>query len=383
MHIQKIKLLTIIAILSAAIALFVVLGAGSATGLFSLKQDTINVGVVTSATGAVSYQGGQEIKGLELARDEINSTGGINGKQLNLIIEDSKTNPAEGVNATNKLVSVDKVKFIIADPFNAVTQVMVPITNNNKIILISPGTTLDELSKDDYFFRTIPTTQKFAEKLAEYAYNDLNVRRAALFAREVSFDQEHATDFQKDFEQLGGIITIKETALSTQQDFRTSLTKIKATNPELVSDFFSAGAMLGEPLKEAKELGMNNYWIATEGAENAGIVKQYPDESNGLIYAYPYDLSSKEMKVSDFASKFEARYNESPDAIAAQSYDALMLIADTIKHAGENTTKAKAYLPTIKNYAGASGTMSFDANGDADKEIIIKQIQNGKFAKVK
>ena len=115
----------------------------SSTGLFLQQEDdSVKIGVVATLTGIGSYFGEQEIKGLELAQEEINKNGGINGKKIELIIEDSKTSPLDAVNATKKLIYFDQVNFIVGDSWGSTTGAMVPVTNDNQVLLISPSSIL-------------------------------------------------------------------------------------------------------------------------------------------------------------------------------------------------------------------------------------------------
>ena len=123
-------------------------------------------------------------------------------------------------------------------------------------------------------------------------------------------------------------------------------------------------------------------WLGTFGAETAPLLRDYGNYAEGLTYPYPYDPSSNLTSVKDFVDMYQSRYNETPDNTAANSYDALMVLAKGIEIAGEDPDKVKAALLEIKDFPGASGTFSFDKNGDVKKNIIIKQVKNGKFVKV-
>lgn len=364
----------------------VVLGAvvlNTTTGLFSLsKNDTINIGVVATITGVGSYQGQQELRGLQLAVDEINANNRINGKKVNLIIEDSQVNNEVATKAINKLIEVDKVKYVIGDSWSSTTEVIVPIINKNKIILISPITTLDALSKEDYFFRTIPTTKEMMNLLANYAYNDMNIRTLGILRQNTLFGFEHSTDFKIVFEKLGGKIIGDESFALTDNDLRAEITKIKDMNPDAIFNLHATGPMLGLLMKQAQELGVNVKWIGSWGSENGKLVKEYGSIVNDLTYAYPFELDLSNVKTKKFVDSYEQKYNELPDLTVASSYDSLYLIVKAIELCNNNTDCAKQQLENTKNFDGVSGNIAFDKNGDVIKPIIIKEIKDGKFVKV-
>ena len=132
------------------------------------QQDNLKLGVVGTLSGFGSFYGQQELRGVELAVDEINAEGGINNKKIELTVEDSASNPTTSVSVIQKLINVDKTSFVIGDSWTSTTVNMFPITNENKVILISPIASLDELSEDDFYFRTVPTIRDMMKPLAEY-----------------------------------------------------------------------------------------------------------------------------------------------------------------------------------------------------------------------
>lgn len=343
---------------------------------------TIKVGVIATLTGVGAYQGQQELRGLELARDEINSNGGVDGKQIEFIVEDSKADPKEAVRVFQKLISIDNVTFIIGDSWSSTTVALVPLANENNVILISPLALLNELSRDDYFFRTIPAVQSMMEPLARHAYESLKSRRVGILRQQTPFGVEHAQYFKAVFEKLGGVVVGEESFPLSQTDVRTEITKLKSSNPDTILNLHGTGPILGNLMKQAKELGVEAQWISSFGAQNIPLVNEFSETIDGLAYPYPYDGDSDMESVKTFNERYQKQFNELPDMTAANSYDALMVLTKTIENTGENPTNVKNGLLSVKNYSGASGEFSFDPNGDVKKPIIIKQIQSGKFVKV-
>jgi branched-chain amino acid transport system substrate-binding protein len=352
----------------------VVLGAlvlNSTTGLFSLSNPgEIKIGVVATITGVGAYSGQQELRGLQLAQDEINANGGINGKQIKLIIEDSKTDAKEAVLAVNKLINVDNVKYIIGDSWSTTTNNIVSITNENNVILFSPVAILDSLSKDDYFFRNIPNINSMMSPLAKYIY-DQNVRTVVILRQDTPFGLEHANDFKSEFEQLGGKIVLEEKFSLTETDFKTEIAKIRELNPDAIFNLHATGPMIGVLAKQLKENNIGALMFGSFGSENGKLIQEYGNEVNNLIYPYPYVLNEDN-------NNYFQKYNELPDSIAANSYDGLMILVKAIEK-GNSVDDVKQILLATQNYNGLSGQTSFDANGDVIKPIIIKQIKDGTF----
>lgn len=371
------KALKIIAIL--VVLALIVWGLSSLGGKPVTETGPIKIGVVVSQTGVGAYQAEQSLRGLNLAAEEINSAGGIDGRKVELTIEDSKTAPASAVAAVKKLIEIDGVKVIIGDSWNSTTEAMVPVTNQSKVILISPIASLDSLSADDYFFRTIPNTNDMIVPLADYAART-GIKKVAILRQNTPFGIEHAADFKAAFEKNGGSIVSEEGFELTTTDYRSQITKAKASNPDAIFDLAATGPSTGLLIKQAKDLGVNVKWLGSYGSENGALVKEYGPTIEGLTYPYPYNAQSNDVTVKSFVDAYKQKYQETPDFGAANSYDALQVIATAIKEAGaDDTAKIKSALLGIRDFAGASGTLSFDRNGDVKKPIMIKQIKNSQF----
>jgi branched-chain amino acid transport system substrate-binding protein len=376
------KILSLGAII-VAIILVISVGAINQTGFFIVENDeTIKIGVVGGFTGLGAYYAQQEQRGVELAVEEINSLGGIKGKKIVTIYEDSEINDAKAVTAIRKLISVDKVNFVIGDSWNATSMAMEPIATENDVILISGVTILTNMSKDDMFFRTVPTIRNLMSELAEYSYES-GVRRVGIIKNQFAFGEEHAIEFKKRFIELGGEIVAEEQVLHTQQDMKTELLRIKANNPDGLLNLHTSGAMLGLLAKQAKEMGLDIQLISTFSTENHQIKLDYADVMNGTLYPYTFDTTSELDSIQSFITNYTNKYGEMPDFTAANSYDAMKLIAQAISEIGTNPLEVKKYFLTLTNYEGGSGLISFNSLGDSEREVIIKQFSEGEFVKVK
>lgn len=324
---------------------------------FGTSNNTIKIGVIATLTEIGQYQGQQEVKGLELAVEEINNSGGILGKQVELIVEDSKADPKEAALAIQKLIEKDNINYIIGDSWTSTTVALVPIINKDEIILISPVAILDSLSENDYFYRTIPKIEYFMEPLVNYTFFDLNVKTVGILSQNTPYGKEHVNDFKLAFEKLGGKITEVEFFELKEKDLKTEILKIKETNPQAVLNLHATTPALGDLIKQAHELGFNPIWLCSFGAENKDLITQYPEFSNGIIYPYSDDANTK------------------GDLFLSNSYDALMILAKAINNTGKDDPKLVKEKLDLSNY--------FDKNGDVKTEIIIKQIQNGEFVQIK
>jgi len=344
--------------------------------------ESIKIGVIITGTGVGALQGEWARQGVELAREEINAAGGVRGRLIELIFEDSKTELAAAVSAANKLINVDGVKSIIGDSWTSTTVAVEPVINKNGVLLIAPLVTLDSLSKDDLLFRLMPVTKSMMESLAHYVYGKMGGGKVAFLSQETTFGVEHVRDFKAVFESLGGIVVAEESFNIKATDLRSQIVRVKAAKPDVVFNLHATGPIMGVLMRQAKELGLNARWIGSWGSENGSLLREHSDVIEGLVYPYPYNVESNDPAVQRFVGIYNARYNEPPNFVAASFYDSLKLLAQAIGEVGENTTELKSYLTSVKDYQGASGTFSFDENGDVERPIVIKAVKNGQFVRL-
>jgi branched-chain amino acid transport system substrate-binding protein len=371
---KKIVVFVLIVLLISIVILFQNL---NITGKMILKENaqTINIGVIGTLTGPGQYFGEEQLRGLTIALEEINLQGGIDGRKVNLVIEDSKTDIKEAINATNKLIRFDNVKYIIGDTWNFTTYAILPIINENQVILISILENMNQSTADDYYFRLLPKVSDLVEEIARYMYYQEDSRRVGIIQDLTDYGKEHTTAFVREFERLGGEVIIIEEAEIFSKDTRTQLLKVKEKNPDTIFSMRS-GTQTGLLMKEAKELGIEVKWFSQYATQNNPIIKSYGDVIEGIFFPYP-----KEDFDAGFEKKYRDKYNEIPNMFAANAYDALYILKEAIENVGEDTDKVKEYLLSLE-YNGASEKISFDQFGDVKKEIVIKSVKNGEFVLV-
>jgi branched-chain amino acid transport system substrate-binding protein len=255
-----------------------------------------------------------------------------------------------------------------------------PYTNEKKVILIASNSSLDAFTGDDYMFRLIPRTSEFVAPLARYLYSH-GVKTVAFARINTAFTQEHFQDFKQDYEKLGGMIVADETFVSPGLDVRSELTKIKQKKPDAVFDIHNSGPSIGLLVAQAHQVGLETKWISTWATENGALMKQYPEEIEGMIYPFMYDESSSQNSKI-FADKIR-NMGKTADFYVACGYDIVNLVARAMKDINiNNTDEIKASLLSIKDYDGATGRFGFDSNGDVTRDIFIKTVKDGKFVKV-
>ncbi len=340
----------------------------------------IKIGVITPLSGEGATYGEATKRGIDLAVEELNQKGGINGKRIVMIYEDDRIDPEEGTKAIQKLINSDKVPVIVGAFGSSVSLAVAPIAEKNKVVLLSASSTADAL-KDagDYFFRNVPPNSKQGKSAAEFAIDKLKARTAAILYMNNDYGISLTKAFENFFNQKGGSILIVENYDPGDRDFRSQLSKVKAKQPDIV--FFPGHYQeSGLILKQARELGIKSIFIGGDGSYSPELIKIGGDAAEGSYYtlmAMGYGIADEE--IEKFTTAFKSKYGMEPDVYSAYAYDALKIIAQAVQNGGYNSEGIKNALYQTKNFKGVTGITSFDSFGEVDKPFHIYEVRNGNF----
>ncbi|MDQ0200950.1 ABC transporter substrate-binding protein [Neobacillus ginsengisoli] len=346
---------------------------------------TIKIGEDLELSGGVASYGQSIEEGVQLALDEINKKG-INGKKIELVKVDNKSDAAEATNGAIKLVSQDKVSAIIGAATSTNTLAQVQIAQDNKVPLLTPtGTNPTVTVKDgklnDYVFRTCFIDPFQGTVAANFATNKLNVKTAAVLIDSSSdYAKGLAASFKSAFKKNGGSIVSEEAYVAKDTDFHATLTRIKAQNPAFVylPGYYEEVGLI---LKQAREIGLNVPFMGGDGWDSPKLVEIAGNAPlNNTYITNHYSSGDSDQKVQDFVKAFKAKYSDkSPDAFNALGYDSAYLLADAIKRAGSSDPKKiQEALAKTDGLQLVSGTMKLDKNHDPIKSAVILEYKDGK-----
>lgn len=343
------------------------------------KSQTIKVGAILPLTGDISEYGERCKKGIDVAVEEINNSGGIDGKKVEIIYEDSKGVAKEGGTSAQKLINIDKVRAIIGAVSSSVTLAIEPLITKDEVILISPAASSPKLTKiSPYFFRTWPSDVFEAQVLANLSFRQLNIKTVTIIYVNNDYGIGLKDEFSKTFTNLGGQVLLMEGYPQDNKEFRPILTKIKGKNPQAIylAGYHKEMAFATKQIREmeikAQILGDADYGI-DELLVIAG------EAAEGAIYTTPsYDPKIGSKAVLTFADTFKQKYGNEPSLFEVNSYDAMKILSLAIKSVGYDGKKISSYISNLKNYEGASGSISFE-DGDVKKTAEIKIVKEGKF----
>lgn len=364
--------------------LCVVLGLTVALSGCSQKanQDEILIGAYLSLTGTTAAFGTSSSNGIQMAVDEVNVAGGVLGKKIHLITEDTQSKPEEAALVATKLITRDKVVALLGEIASSRSLAAAPIAQEHKIPMVTPGSTNPEVTKKgDYIFRVCFIDPFQGEVMARFAYESLGARRVVII-KDVKNDYSIglAQFFTETFTKLGGQVVGEQAYSEGDADFLAQLTAIKGLNPEIVvvPGYYQESALM---VKQARGLNMTMPFLGGDGWDASEILEVGGAAMNGTYFTNHYAADDTSAIVQDFVRTYKARFdNKIPDAMAVLGYDAARILFDAISRAGsDDPTKIRDALATTKDFPGVSGTTTIDAQRNARKAIVIVKIQDGQI----
>ena len=341
--------------------------------------DKVRIGVFMSLTGSTANFGISSVNGIKMAADEVNAAGGINGKQIELLVQDDRSDASEAATIVTKFVTQDQVHGILGEVASSRSIAAAPIAQNAKIPMLTPSSTNPEVTKKgDFIFRSCFIDPVQGAAIAQFAARTLNAKRAALM---VDRKNDYSTGLEKVinevFTRMGGQIVATQSYQEGDQDFNAQLTSLKGSNPEVI---FVPGYYndVGLIAKQARDKGINVPLVGGDGWDSAQLYAIGGTALNGSYFTNHYSPFDTDPKVQKFVNDYKSRYNTTPDALAATAYDAALIMFDAIKRANSLDGRAiRDALAATKEFPGVTGKVTFNSDRDAVKPIIMIEIKDG------
>ena len=342
---------------------------------------TIKIGMIMPITGQVATYGVQSEKAARMFVEELNAAGGINGKKIELIVEDDEATPAKTTNAFKKLVSSDKVVGIVGALTSKCSLAITNEAQQKKIVMISPSSTNDTVTAaGNFIFRACYNDSFQGQVVAQFAFETLKGQTAAiLYDNANDYSKGLTKNFKDKFQALGGTIVAEESYNTGDTDFNAQLTKIAGTNPQVLflPDYYSTVSVIS---KQVRAQGITVPMLGADGWDE--ITNNAGDEVIDCYYSNHYAPDADDPEVKKFVAAYKAKYNgETPNALAALAYDATNILADAIAKNGTDPVKLQAaMMETNKKFV--TGQIKFNELRNPVKSAVMLKIVKGADGKL-
>ena len=347
--------------------------------------DTIKIGGNLEMTGGSASYGKSAQNGIKLAIDAANANGGVLGKKIEFVVADNKSEAAEATNAMQKLIAQDKVIAVIGPNLSSASIAATSINTSAKVLAITPmGTnpnvTVDKDGKTkDFMFRTCFIDPFQGTVMATFAKDKVNAKNVAILVDNSSdYAKGLAQFFKEAFTKGGGKIVAEESYLQKDTDFKATLTKIKASNPDMiyVPGYYQEVGMIVE---QAREMGLNVPMAGGDGWDSAKLPEIAGKAAlNNTYFSSLYSPDDDSKLNKDFVAAYQKAYNEKPDVFAALAYDSALLVINAIKSANAlDTVKIKDAMAKTAGFSGVSGNVTFNEQHNPVKSAVIIEYKDG------
>ena len=348
------------------------------------NSDVIKIGVNYELSGGVATYGQSSVEGIELAIKEINEAGGVNGKQIQLVKYDNKSEEAEATTLASKLMTQDKVVAVLGPATSGSFKATIPVAIKNKIPVISGSATADDVTVDEngvkeYAFRICFNDSYQGTGMANYALNNLSKTKAVVIMDSSSdYGKGLAENFVKTFEAGGGTIVAQEAYVKGDTDFNAILTSIKGKDFDVIfiPGYYEEAGLI---IKQARAQGINVPILGADGFDSPVLAQLAgADALNEVYFSNHYSSLDQDPVVQNFISLFKKEYNKEPDAFNALGYDLAKFVVDGIKRAEKlNGESLKSALEATENFAGVTGNFTIDENHNPEKALVVIQLKDG------
>lgn len=340
--------------------------------------NTLKIAVLAPLSGAVPTFGAAMKNGVELATEEWNAKGGVLGKKIELVIADSQCEADPAVNAANKVIDQDGVKFIVGELCSKASIPVSEIAEAKKVVQISGSSTNANVtlnvdgSTKKYVFRSCFIDPFQGLVIAKFAAENLKAKTAFIMLDQGNdYVRGLAEAFEESFTGMGGTIVGKETYTSTDTDFSAILSKVQEAKPDVIvlPDYYPIVNLVGA---QAKQMGVTAPMLGGDGWDSPDLS---PASAAGGYFANHYTSDATTPIVVDFVGKYKAKYGAVPDAIAALAYDATNVLYAGIEAAGtaDDTTAVAKAMEGLK-WVGVTGNISFDQFHNPIKGAVVMKV---------
>ncbi|HZX43988.1 MAG TPA: ABC transporter substrate-binding protein [Myxococcaceae bacterium] len=339
------------------------------------------LGMVGALTGPEAHFGLETQNGVQLAVEEANAAGGVQGRMLALRSYDSQSRPEEAANAMTRLVNQDRALFVVGENQSSNSLAMAPAAAAGEVPMISPSSTNPRVTSEGgpYVFRVCFTDTFQGQILARFARETLKAERVGMLVDQKSdYAVGLAKVFARRFGALGGKVVAEEAYAKGDTDFRSQLTRAKAARPEVlfIPGYYSD---IGPMARQARELGLRATLLGGDGWDSGERLGQLGGTAvEGALYSTHFAPDNPGGRVQQFLARYKARFGHVPDALGALGYDAARVGIDALRRSnGVGGAALREQIARTRDFEGITGRITLGPDRDAVKPAVIVKLVKG------
>jgi branched-chain amino acid transport system substrate-binding protein len=343
------------------------------------EKEPIRIGFIGPVSGRNADLGAGGRNGVQLAVEQANAAGGVNGRKIELIFKDDQGSVEIGKREFAVLLA-EKPEAIIGPMTSGMAQVFTPLANEAQILIVAPTATTNELAgKDDYFFRTIATTRQHAKTMAKYLIGR-EVHRVSLLVEQNNraYTESWSSDFKAAFEPLGGVVLHAVQYVSSGEvDFVSLSRELDKSKPDAII-LVTSGVDAALVINQLDVQGSKALRVTSEWAGSGKLIELGGDTTNGAVVPQYFDPSSTLPAFVAFREAYRTRFQEMPGFPGVNAYNATRVVLAAIKQRQGNVS-LKSVILAQRRYEGLLEPIEFDDFGDVQSRTYITTVKNGRY----
>ncbi len=368
-----------------AFAAFGLLGMLSAAQV-AAQSEPFRIGAVYAVTGPASFLGDAEAKAARLAVDQVNAAGGIKGRKVELILEDSKSQETAAVLSVRKLITQDKVSVILGPSRTGDAMAAIPIVNEAGIVMLPPVSgvgVVEPVAQRKFVFRPGQGGELSVGKVLDYARRAGWKRMGVLYSSD-AYGEDGRDNMRRLAATKGVVVGREESFASTATDLKPQLTNLRSANVDAIF-VHGIGAPSVVVYRNAAELGFKTPLVSGHGQANSAFRNAVGEDVVGqpvvgapvLVWQELPAKHPQRAPSENFAKLFQAKYGVPPDMFAGVAYDSAQMTFKALEEVGDDRAKIRDWFETrVKNFVGVTGTFTFSAtdHGGLTSDALVMMI---------
>lgn len=361
-------------------------GAAAADPAASTAGDPVRIAVAAPMTGDNAEYGIGFYNAATLMAEKWNASGGVLGRQIEIVQYDDKNSSEEAASIAQKIVSEGNIAGVIGHFASGVCMVAAPVYQENQIIEISPSSSHPDYSSiGDYIFRNNTVINVEASASLDIAINDLGKKKIGIIAIQTDWGQNTASIVEEliagEYGESGATIVAREDVMEGSDDYSPAITKLDAAGADVV---ICCGmySLVGPVAKQYKQINPDISIVAFSNAYSQQLIELGGEAVNGVRFPVIFFSGSEDPAIKEYVEAYTAQFGSEPSALTSQAYDSTGMLLEAIKAAGTTDSAAVKDELYKLNYPGVTGDTQFDEIGDVHKAFVKVEIQDGKFVEL-
>ena len=343
--------------------------------------EPIPLAMIVPLTGDFGEFGRAEVAAARLAVRQINDAGGLAGREVSVLVEDSESSPERGAGTFARMLEANHARFFYVAS-SGVALAVAPLAERAGVFLLTDAADPRVGEACSLAFRHCPDAGRETERIAEYAMNELKLRTLALFHVKGAYGDSYVVPFRRSVESRGGRVVARDFFEQDQTEFRPQLSRLLSSRPDGIY-FIGFGPSLANAIRQARGLGFTGPIFAASSVAYRDTYAAAPEALEGTLYTdIMFTPGSGDARAQAFIEEYRRQSGGDPTPLVAMTYDAVTLMLEGIREVGDDPVRVRDWILKTKSRDGLSGRVTIEPDRRFRYDLAIWRVAGSKPAAV-